>query len=355
MMPVLVEGERPRLVMITAAYPPDVCGVGDYTNRLMAQAPANWQLFVARDWSWRGVIDVVGRLLACRPEVAVIQYPTQGYGWSLVPHLLVLLGRVTGRYRTALALHEFSSLSGKARAALALASHAAAHVIFTTETERDRARADRLFSRRVPTSVIGILSNIPQDSAPRAFGDRRIDLAYFGHIRPNKGLEDFLNVMAAMRIAEPQVRIAVIGEMPAGYETFGAMVAARCEAIGAELMLGLDDAAAGRALADVRLLYLPFHDGVSARRGSVLAGFGNGAIVATRIGAATPAALKAAVVVCAGTTADVAILREMLQLAPEPAARWQRAGRDYVEKMLPRDWGDVADRYDQALAGMLRR
>lgn len=350
-----VTDAAPRVVMVTGAYPPDVCGVGDYTDRLMTHAPANWQLFVARDWSRRSAKDIVRRLFACRPDAVVIQYPTQGYGWSLVPHLLVLLGRATGRYRTALALHEFSSLSGKAQAALALASHAATQVIFTTEAERDRARAHRLFNRRVPTSVIGILSNIPQDSNPPAFGDRGIDLAYFGHIRPNKGLEDFLDVMAAMRAAEPQVRIAVIGEIPAGYEAFGAMVAARCDAIGAELTLGLDDIAAGRALADVRLLYLPFHDGVSARRGSVLAGFGNGAIVATRIGAATPAALKDAVVACAGTPADIPILREMLHLAPEPAARWQQAGSDYVATMLPRDWGDVASRYETALAGMLRR
>lgn len=354
-MPAAVKDDSRRVVMVTGAYPPDVCGVGDYTSRLMAQAPATWRLFVAREWSWRGAIGIIRRLLACRPDVVVIQYPTQGYGWSLVPHLLVLLGRLTGRYAAVLALHEFSSLSGKARAALSLASHAAAHVIFTTEVERDRARAGWLFSRRVPASVIGILSNIPQDPNPRAFGERRIDLAYFGHIRPNKGLEDFLDVMAAMRAAEPQVRIAVIGEVPAGYEAFGAMVAARCDAIGAELMLGLDDADAGRTLADVRLLYLPFRDGVSARRGSVLAGFGNGAIVATRIGAATPPALEAAVVACAGTTADVAILREMLHLAPEPAARWQRAGRDYVEQMLPRDWADVADRYAGVLAGLRGR
>ena len=345
----------PRVVMVSGAYPPDVCGVGDYTERLMTHAPANWQLFVARDWSRRSAKDIVRRLFACRPDAVVIQYPTQGYGWSLVPHLLALLGRVTGRYKAALALHEFSSLSGKAQAALALASHAATQVIFTTEVERDRARGHRLFDRDVPTSVIGILSNIPQDPDPPAFGDRRIDLAYFGHIRPNKGLEDFLDVMASMRASEPQVHIAVIGEIPTGYEAFGAMVAARCKTIGAELILGLDDTAAGRTLADVRLLYLPFHDGVSARRGSVLAGFGNGAIVATRIGEATPAALKDAVVACAGTTDDVAILRDMLRLAPEPAARWQQAGRDYVAKMLPRDWGDVVSRYDKALAEMLRR
>lgn len=341
-------GDR-TLAMVTGAYPPDVCGVGDYTGRLMAAAPASWQPFVERDWSPRAAPGILRRLLRLRPRDVVVQYPTQGYGWSLVPHLLVVAGWLTRRYRPVLALHEFTSLSGKAQLALALASHAAAQVIFTTAAERDRARAHRLFSSRVPTAVIGILSNIPVAAHPPAFGARGIDIAYFGHIRPNKGLEAFLDVMTGLRAADPAVRIAVIGEVPGGYEAFGDMAAARCREIGATMTTGLDDAQAGAALADVRILYLPFPDGVSARRGSVLAGLGNGAVVATRIGAATPPALLPAIVACDGTAGDVAVLQRALRLSAAEAHALQQAGRDYIDTMLPRDWAQVAALYDRAL------
>lgn len=331
--------------MVTGAYPPDICGVGDYTGRLMAAAPSSWQLLVERDWSLRAAPGILRRLLRRRPSTIVIQYPTQGYGWSLVPHLLVVIGSVTRRYRTILALHEFTSLSGKARIALAIVSHFAAHIVFTTEVERDRARATRLFASRVPTSIIGILSNIPWSAAPPAFGDRGIDIAYFGHIRPNKGLEDFLDVMAGVRRADAAVRIAIIGEIPKGYAAFGDMVAARCAAIGGTLILGLDDQAAGRMLADIRILYLPFRDGISARRGSALAGLGNGAIVASRIGDATPPALVPAVVACTGTMDDVAILLGILRGSDADAATRQQAGYAYTTTMLPRDWAHVAALY----------
>jgi glycosyltransferase involved in cell wall biosynthesis len=338
------------VLMITGAYPPDICGVGDYTDRLMAVAPPSWGLLVERNWSWLAAPGIIQRLLSRNPATVVIQYPTQGYGWSLVPHLLVFIGWLTRRYCSVLALHEFTSLSRKSQLALAFASHFAARIIFTTEVERDRARASRFFSSRVPTSVIGILSNIPSSDRPPLFLSRSIDIAYFGHIRPNKGLETFLDVIARIRASDPEVRIALIGEVPKGYEPFGNMVAGRCDTLGVTMMLGLDDETVGRTLGNVRILYLPFPDGVSARRGSALAGFSNGAIVATRIGDATPTALRPAVIACSGTPEDAAILRAALHMAPDESAALQQNGRNYIAMMLPRDWAHVAILYDEAVA-----
>ncbi|MES3045285.1 hypothetical protein [Sphingomonas faeni] len=343
------DSDRP-VVMVTGAFPPDICGVGDYTGRLMASAPSSWQLLVERNWTLGAAIGILRRLLQRRPSIIIVQYPTQGYGWSLIPHLLVVFGKVTGWYRSVLALHEFTSLSGKARAVLAIASHFAAHIVFTTEVERDRARADWLFSSRVPTSIIGILSNIPWTISPPPFSDRDIDVAYFGHIRPNKGLENFLEVMAGVRRANGSTRIAVIGEIPKGFEAFGEMVAARCREIDCALILNLDDEAAGRRLADIKILYLPFRDGVSARRGSALAGLGNGALVASLIGDATPKSLLPAVVPCDGSEGDVQVLLRTLRYSNAEAAVLQRAGHTYIETMLPRDWAHVVAMYESVLA-----
>lgn len=342
------------VLMVTGAYPPDICGVGDYTDRLLTVAPRHWELFVERDWSWRAAPGIIRRMLNRKPAVIVVQYPTQGYSWSIVPHLLVVIGRLSGRYRPVMALHEFTSLSAKARLALALTSHFAAHIIFTTEVERERAHATHLFSARVPTTVIGILSNIPSSSDPTLFRARSIDIAYFGHIRPNKGLEGFLDVVASFRAAEPDARIAVIGEVPKGYEAFAEMVAMRCRAAGITMTLGLSDEAVGQTLADVRILYLPFPDGVTARRGSVLAGFGNGTIVATRISDATPAALRPAVIPCAGKQEDVETLQAALRMSDAESAALQQAGRNYVIATLPRNWAHVVELYQEVIIQTLQ-
>ena len=335
--------------MVSGSFPPDVCGVGDYTGRLMEAAPAHWAMFVQRDWSMSAMPAILRRLLAMRPADVVIQYPTQGYGWSVVPHLVAIVGAVLRRYRTTFALHEFSSLSKKSQLALALVSHVTDRLIFTTEVERDCARCHPLFSRRVPTAVVGIISNIPlSDTWPR-FGARAIDIAYFGHIRPNKGLEAFLDVVQALRAERPDVRIAIMGEVPAGYEAFGEMVAARFAAIGGDLIMGMDDQAAARKLRDIRLLYLPFPDGVSARRGTALAGIGNGALVATRIGAATSPALRAAVIPCDGTPDDVAVLIEALAMSDDKATTLSAEGRRYIATTLPRNWSHIVALYERAL------
>lgn len=336
-------------VMVSGSFPPDVCGVGDYTGRLMEAAPAHWKLFIQRDWSMFAIPAILRRLLALRPADVVIQYPTQGYGWSIVPHLVAIAGAMRRRYRTTFALHEFSSLSKKAQLALAVVSHVAARFIFTSEAERDFARRHPLFSRRVPTAVVAIISNIPfADTSPR-FGDRSIDIAYFGHIRPNKGLEAFLDVVQALRADRLDLRIVIMGEVPTGYEAFGNMVAGRVAAIGIDLILGLDDKAAAHMLSDIRVLYLPFPDGVSARRGTALAGMGNGAVIATRIGAATSSELREVVIPCDGTTQDVAVLIEALAMSDETAATLRAQGRRYIATTLPRDWPHVAALYERAL------
>ena len=344
----MVNGAR-TTAMVSGSFPPDICGVGDYTGRLMEAAPKQWRSFVERDWTPRALPGIFRRLMKLGPADVVIQYPTQGYGWSLIPHLLAIMGAVSHRYRTTFALHEFSSLSRKAQLALALTSHFAERFIFTTEVERDRARCHSLFSRRVPTSVIGIISNSPRSDTWPRFSARTIDVAYFGHIRPNKGLEAFLDVMRALRAKRPDIRIAIMGEIPTGYEEFATTVMNRLAAIGGQLLLGLDDCAVAQTLRDVRALYLPFPDGVSARRGSVLAGLGNGTVIATRIGVATPDSLLPAIIACDGTPGDVPALIDLLAMTDEQAAVLGEEGRRYIDTALPRDWRHVVALYERAL------
>lgn len=104
-----------RWCLITGSYPPQVCGVGDYTKNLVEALKATGEavvVFDRIDWSisklWRYLSD----LRALDADLYLMQYPTEGYGYSVVPQLVMLglLGR-----RRVVTLHEYfrKSLKGK--------------------------------------------------------------------------------------------------------------------------------------------------------------------------------------------------------------------------------------------------
>lgn len=341
------------VTIVTGSYPPDVCGVGDYTCRLIEAAPSNWQLFKEDDWSLKSSFGIFRRFLSLAPRNAIIQYPTQGYGWSVLPHILTIFGKVTKRYRSVWVLHEYMSLSKKSRLMLDFVSHFIDLVVFTTEHERDYARAQALFSDRVKTAVIPILSNIPRSHDLLPFANRAIDLAYFGHIRPNKGLEVFLKIASMVKKFNSNLNVSVFGEVPAGYEQYACNIKRDCAENGIHIRIGLSDEAVADELANIKILYLPFKDGVSARRGSVLAGLSNGALIAATVGKATPVEMKKFVLPCAGTLDDVGILLSALKLPDSEAHDRQIVGQRYLDSQLPRNWTGIVHLYQKALGRLI--
>lgn len=340
------------VTVVTGSYPPEVCGVGDYTCRLIEAAPSNWRLFKEGDWSLKSSLGIFSRFLSLQPRNAIIQYPTQGYGWSVLPHILTVFGKITRRYRSTWVLHEYMSLSKKSRLMLDLVSHFLDLVIFTTEHERAHARAQFLFSDRVKTTVIPILSNIPRSPSLLSFANRANDLAYFGHIRPNKGLEVFLEIASMAKNLNSNLNVSVFGEVPAGYEQYACSIKRDCAENGIDIRIGLSDEAVADELANVKILYLPFKDGVSARRGSVLAGLSNGALIAATVGKATPTEMKKFIFPCSGNLDDVGILLSALKLPDSEAYDRQILGQQYLDSQLPRNWAGIVYLYQNALAGI---
>ena len=148
------------ILIVTGSLPPDVCGVGDYTqlliNHLSERVPAV-RAFYRRDWSLRMFGRYARQIRESGAEVINIQYPTRGYGHSIVPHLLNLIARPA---RMVVTLHEFSRGSLLGRLAMCLFFLTADRVIFTTEFERQAAcRVAPWLKKR--SVVIPIGSNIP--------------------------------------------------------------------------------------------------------------------------------------------------------------------------------------------------
>ena len=332
--------------MVSGSYPPEICGVGDYAkNVLNTDRAKDWGLYRRTDWRLRRFVRIVREIRSRAPSQIFMQYPTQGYGWSLVPHLLCIYFSLLTKIRFTVVLHEFSQLSRKANLAARVLLLSADEVLFTNDHERSTAVA---IARRLEkrSRTVKIASNIPVSK--REEGDRPVDLACFGHIRPLKGLESFLSVVRVLRHSDTPLRIALIGQCPPEFGSYASAVVDDCKSLGIELHLDLPSDTVSDLLAQVKVVCLPFPDGISERRGTAFAAMANGALVVTTVGAHTPAEISAAtalVPLCASPERIAAEVHRLLELTPAAQERLRTLARAYLSENIPTSWETVAAGY----------
>lgn len=321
--------------MLLAPESPGSCGVLDYSLRLATALKAQGVAVTLA----RGIRNdrlslraLAAEIRACRPELLHIQYPMARYGASLLPLVAAWVPGV----RTLVTLHEFSQAHPLRRLA-ALAFSRAAALVFTT------AQEEQAYWRWYPwsrgrTRVIPLGSNIPWLADA---GKRDLDaVCYFGQIRPQRGLEAFIELVRLAQRQAPQLRFRVLGAVPAGREDY----CRELRGLAADLpqldwaLDGSDDAVAQR-LAATGFVYLPYPDGASGRRGSLLAALGNGALVITTQGAQTPPELSGAV---RFASSPVDALAQIATLRGDPEAQHrQRAAARAWSRV--HEWSAIAD------------
>jgi glycosyltransferase involved in cell wall biosynthesis len=315
-----------HILFITGEYPPDVGGVGDYTRQLgrmliahghrvsvLTPGPANEAddrsepavipLGSAWDWwSWRQVLRVI-RLLT--PDIVHIQYQTGAYGMHPAINLLPWrLRRLPHRPRLVVTAHDL-----RLPYLLPKADHlrtwtttrlftAADALILTNAADQQRvlagARPDReLYSPRsalrTPTTIIPIGSNItlrpPRPYARRAWRKRlgiapdNILVAYFGLLNRSKGVLELLTAFAEL---PPRFKLLIVGgaaPLPDDQryaEEIQAVIGLQSlnERVQITGPCSEEDVSGHLLAAD--LAVLPFLDGASYRRGSLLATLAHG-------------------------------------------------------------------------------
>lgn len=320
--------------MLLAPESPGSCGVLDYSRRL-AEALKEQGVAVTLARGIRNdrlsLRELRAELRARRPELLHIQYPMARYGASLLPLVAAWLPGV----RTLVTLHEFSQAHPLRRVAALAFSRAA--LVFTTEQEEQAYRRWYPWSRG-RTQVIPLGSNIPWLADG---GKRDLDaVCYFGQLRPQRGLEAFIELARLAQRQAPQLRFQVLGAVPAGREDYCRALresAADLRQLGWALESG--DAAVAQRLAATGFVYLPYPDGASGRRGSLLAALGNGALVITTRGAQTPPELSGAV---RFANSPVDALAEIATLRGDPEAQnRQRAAARAWSRV--HQWSAIAD------------
>lgn len=275
-------------VAFVSSYPPNVCGVGDYTEQLEKQLQDQGnevKVFHEESWPLNQLHRISESISSYKPHVVHIQYPTVTFGTSLLPHVLAWKLRRRG-IPVVVTLHEFSQSHPLRKLASLLFGWVARRMIFTSTYEL------KAYQRWMPliqsrASVIPIGSNIP--FVAEQSGRDPLLVVYFGLIRPEKGIEEFIELARLAEIDDKPFRFLIMGspqeKTRTYYEALRSQTAARPNLAWCSELTAKDIAS---ILGTATYAYLPFPDGASERRGSLLAALGNEVMVITTQGEQTP-------------------------------------------------------------------
>lgn len=269
--------------LVTGSLPPAVCGVGDYTGNLFNSLRTSKKYCISvifrPNWSFKRLIrDILSQYPV--NSIFHLQYPTEGFGYSLSPLFFFL----ALRSKKILTLHEFSSKSLLGRLYIIALCFTVDHIIVSSEAERDSlTRSLANFRIKRPFFIFPIPSNIPRHAVQLSFKNRPVDLAYFGQIRPGKGFESFIDLCASLP-ASNEYSVSIIGSVPEGYSKYASNLfesGVLKSVHNLKISLSEPPSAVSSLLSNIKCLYLPFPDGFSLKRGSLLAGAINGCQIIT--------------------------------------------------------------------------
>jgi glycosyltransferase involved in cell wall biosynthesis len=326
---------RLRVLMISGEYPPMEGGVADFTailSRAMAAdaevhvltswdpksgqgraatASDNGDLIVAvedrvvvhrrmESWSWLPLRRAVSELLIAHDiDVVNIQYQTAAYGMHPAINLLPMMQRALGPTRVPMVVtfHDLlvPYLLPKAGALrewvnLTLARRCQAAIVTNAQDQR-RLAAVRSIPRleRIPIGS-NISTVLPADydrAAWRArwgLPDESVVLCYFGFLNASKGGEDLVQALHQLVSTGMDACLLMIGGAVGASDPTNCAYLARVRALIAELGLEerviwtghLPDEQVSACFAIADLCLLPYRDGVSFRRGSLMAALAHG-------------------------------------------------------------------------------
>jgi len=323
-----------KIAMITGSYPPNVCGAGDYTERLVGSLENfghSVEVITGSGWRLSDAPAVLKRINACGADIVHLQYPTVGYGRKLGPQLIALVARGV------VTLHEASQTHLLRRLSL-LPLLLSRHIIFTNRFERDYVCRIAPWVRQ-RSSIVPIGSNMP---VGRVDGERRLDeIVYFGLIRPAKGLEQVLDAARILKQRIPGMMVRIVGLALKEHETYLEMLRRASADLPVVWDLGLSDQEAANRMANAAIAYGPFPDGASERRGSLLALLTNGVATVTTRGVQTPSALDHVVEFAASPIEAVAIFEALRKDGLRRTTLVEQGAR-YAASF---SWPDIADQH----------
>jgi glycosyltransferase involved in cell wall biosynthesis len=322
-------------------------GVADYARTLcaaLAESGTDVTSLTAANWTFAELRALRSTLRRLRPDILHLQYPVHAKDGKRRLGLQLL----NAFYPAVVTVHDNSRWPRwSGRASLAAFLPRARHVLFTTGFERDYALgwAPLLRSK---SSVIPIGTNIaPSPSAERD----PANVVSFGLIRPGKGLESVLELARLSLANGRRFDVTVVGQVAEREGRYAEDLRTVAALLPLTWETGLDDATTGERLGRAPIAYLPFPDGASERRGSLLACLAAGCAVVTTEGDQTPPEMRHAVAIADTPAAAFNVVHGLLSDEPRRKAL-SEAGMAYARGF---EWASIAAQHNQLYQGLARK
>lgn len=339
-----------KILILTAAYPPTICGGADYIYKLYnTDSASKWQVYNPKSWKLRYLFDIINDIKTNNPDVINLQYPTMGYDGSIIPHILSIVYGVFSRKLYSVTIHECSQMGLKAKVAELFLLQFANKVIFTNLYELNYA-SRFVIKLKKKSRVIKIMSNIESDKRKILdISKREYDLVSFGLIRPEKGLEFFLETCKKIKEDNANVKIVLAGKVQPKFALYAESILKDAVAYIDEILLDKSENDISELLSNCKMALLPFPDGISERRGSAIAVLKNGSILITTKGKFTVKEFDACCEFASNPNEAALKIKEILKLSSSNLDIKQKASLCFVNNHFPADWEEIASQYKSFL------
>lgn len=333
------------MLIITGTYPPRKCGVGDYCQNLLSTSIAkSWQLYTNDNWKISSFFKKTKDIKALNFKIANIQYPTVGYSTSLLPHLLAIYIVLILQKKLIVTFHEYSQLGWKGQLAATIFFIFANKVVFTTEYERQYAIKKNNYLKN-KSSIIKIYSNIEINKKQIAFNERFYDMGYFGYIRPDKGLEDYIETASKIKKNNPNFQAYIMGQTQDEYSFYHKPLLKSLKNNNIILLLNKSSQEVSQILSNTKIAYLPYPDGLTERRGSFLAALLHKCIIVTTKGNFTTDAQLSSFFFVNKENSHSEIMK-ILSFSNDKIVEQTNLTNKYIRNQVPQSWDDVALAYN---------
>jgi glycosyltransferase involved in cell wall biosynthesis len=276
-------------VKLLCGYRRDIfCGVADYTTTLathLSEQGVSTEIISQEEWNLGSIVSLMTKISSKPvPDILHMQYPSYAYGASIIPHLSTFFARCP----VVITFHELAHSHALRKVSSLVFVLTGDAIVFCAQEDRD------YYCSKIPTSkprsfTIPIGSNIPFLNG-NIIREEDV-IVTFGQIRPQKGLEQFVELARLSRAQGGVHRFLVIGATLGRFQNYWERLRVAARGLPIEWRLDLEPAEVARAVAQAGAAYLPFPDGASERRGTLLALLGNGVPTVTTRGRHTPPAL----------------------------------------------------------------
>lgn len=311
-----------NILFISASFPLEKSGIGDSAEKLLSEfdklKEVNITLlttsykeikeFVSKsqyknktyyfdNWSFsfKKVKEVKRIIKEKHIDVIHIDYPGGAYKKGLFASILPLYIRFSNIFRSNkvrvnLRLHEFTK-ARLLRKIVVILMLLFSHKVFIPALH-DYKTVKKYFGNKIKKTLIG--SNIECNKLNKKTDDNYINLAYFGFVYHNKGVEKLISIFKDIKAIdkEKKFKFTIMGEIKPGEEDdrsrFHKMICQLIKDSGLEEDIRITGYLSNedviKEMEKVDIAVLPFDDGLSLRRGSFLAFLGNGVPIVTTDG-----------------------------------------------------------------------